>query len=86
MVLLPHSFLWITESLLDSAPCTHVVPVARTDCGGTAVDVVALVLVVLAVRVKPDVLEVGTATAVVVFSWSPNPTNNSVHVVLDASR
>lgn len=50
-----------------------VVPVARTDCGGATVDVVALVLAVLAARVKPVVLDVGTATAVVVFSWSPNP-------------
>jgi hypothetical protein len=79
MMLFPHSFLWITGSLLDSAPCTHVVPVVRTDCEGAAVDVVALVLV-LAVRVKPVVPEAGTATPVVVFSWSPNPTSNSVHV------
>jgi hypothetical protein len=62
------------------------VPVASTDCGGAAVDVGALVLVVLAARVKPVALEAGAATAVVVFSWSPDPRSNSAHVVLDASR
>jgi hypothetical protein len=85
MVLLPYSFLWITESLLDSANCTHIVPVTRTDCEGAAVDVDALVLV-LAARVKPVVLEVGAATAVVVFSWSPKPTRNNIHSMLDASK
>jgi hypothetical protein len=49
-------------------------------------DVVALVIAVVAVRVKPVVLEVGAATAVVVFCWSPNRTNNSNHVMLYASR
>ena len=57
-------------------------PVARTDCGGAAADVVALVTV-LGVRVKPVVLVV--AVVVAVFSCKPNPTSNSITVVFDDS-
>jgi len=59
------------------------VPVARTDCGGAAADVVALVTV-LGVRVKPAVLVV-VAVVVTVFSCKPNPTSNSITVVFDDS-
>jgi len=52
------------------------VPVARTDCGGAAVDEVALVVAVVAVSVKPVVLEVVAATVVVVFCCNPKPTSN----------
>jgi hypothetical protein len=65
--------------------CTHTVPVARTDSGGAAEDVVALVAV-LAVRVKPVVLEVVVAVVVAVFNCKSNPTINSSIVVFDASR
>lgn len=58
-------------------------PVARTDCGGTAADVDALATV-LAVRVKPVVFVV-VAVVVAVFSCKPNPTSNSITIVFDDS-
>jgi hypothetical protein len=60
------------------------VPVAKTDCGGAAADVVALVAV-LAVRVKPVVLDVVVAVVVGVFSCKPNPTSKGFTVVFDVS-
>jgi len=59
------------------------VPVARTDCGGAAADVVALVTV-LAARVKPVVLVV-VAVVVAGFSCKPNPTSNRINIVFDDS-
>jgi len=50
------------------------VPVARTDCGGAAADVVALVTVLTVV-----------AVVVAVFSCKPNPTSNKITVVFDDS-
>jgi hypothetical protein len=61
------------------------VPVAREDCGVAAADVVALVAV-LAVSVKPVVLEVVVELVVVVFICKPNPTRNSITSVSDASK
>lgn len=49
-------------------------PVARTDCGGAAADVVALVTVLTVV-----------AVVVAVFSCKPNPTSNKITVVFDDS-
>lgn len=49
-------------------------PVARTDCGGAAADVVALVTVLGVV-----------AVVVAVFSCKPSPTSNSITVVCDDS-
>jgi hypothetical protein len=64
------------QNFIYSVYCTHTVPVARTDCGGAAVDEVALVVAVVAVSVKPVVLEVVAATVVVVFCCNPKPTSN----------
>jgi hypothetical protein len=72
----------MTKNLANSIYCTYTVPVARMDCGRAAADDV----VVLAVRVKPGVLDTGAVTTVVVFCCSPNPASKCINVAPDASR